>query len=57
MDITKLSVQELKALAYDLLVQANQYQNDLNIVNQEIQKRSQQNLNPIENTDAETETN
>lgn len=57
MDITKLNVQELKALAYDLLVQANQYQNDLNVVNQEIQKRSQQDLNPTDNTDAESETN
>ena len=56
MDITKLSTQELKALAYDLLVQANQYQNDLNVVNQEIQKRSQQDLNPTDNTDAESET-
>lgn len=44
MDITKLDIKELKVLAYDLLIQAEQVQNDLRIVNQEIQKRT--NLNP-----------
>jgi hypothetical protein len=55
MDITKLNVQELKALAYDLLIQAEQAQNDLRIVNQEIQKRA--NLNPTTQEDGESETN
>lgn len=40
MDITKMSVQELKALAYDLLVQSQKIQSDLNLVNNEIVKQT-----------------
>jgi hypothetical protein len=39
MDITKLSVVELKALAFDLLVQLENVQNNLKVVNAEIAKR------------------
>ena len=39
MDITKLSVVELKAIAFDLLVQLENVQNNLKVVNAEIAKR------------------
>jgi hypothetical protein len=42
MDITKLSLTELKALAYDLLVKAQTAQGDLNLVNQEIAKKKEE---------------
>lgn len=35
-----MSVQELKALAYDLLVQSQKIQSDLNLVNNEIVKQT-----------------
>lgn len=41
-DISKLSVTELKALAYDVLVVMEQNQNNLKIINAEIQKRNQE---------------
>jgi len=40
MDITTKSVEELKALAYDLLVQLEQIQGNLRIVNNEIASRA-----------------
>jgi len=39
MDITKMSVVELKALAFDLLVQLENVQNNLKLVNAEIEKK------------------
>jgi hypothetical protein len=42
MDITKLSVVELKALAYDELVKVEQSQKNLVLINQQITKLSQE---------------
>jgi len=42
MDITKLNVTELKALAYDQLVQIENAQNNLKILNAEIVTRQQE---------------
>ena len=39
LDLTKLDVKELKALAYDQLVLIEQSQNNLKLINQEIVKR------------------
>jgi hypothetical protein len=39
MDITTKSVIELKALAFDLLVQLENVQNNLKVVNAEIEKK------------------
>lgn len=39
MDISKLSVTDLKALAYDRLATIERAQADLNIINQEIAKK------------------
>ena len=39
MDITKLNVTELKALAFDEISKLNVAQNNLNIINAELQKR------------------
>ena len=39
MDITKKTVDELKALAYDLLVQSNNIQRNLQVVEKEISSR------------------
>ena len=39
-DISKLSVLELKALAYDHLAQVQGLQNNLAVINQEIAKKS-----------------
>jgi hypothetical protein len=41
-DITKLSITELKALAFDLLIIVQNTQNNLNLINQEIEKRNVQ---------------
>ena len=41
MDITKLTVVELKALAYDELAKMEVAQNNLKTINQELAKRSQ----------------
>ena len=38
-DITKMTVEELKALAYDLIVQAQVTQQQITLVQQEIAKR------------------
>lgn len=38
-DITKMSVTELKALAYDLLAQQQQLQNSLGAINEQISKK------------------
>ena len=42
MDVKKASVQELKALAYDLVSQAQNIQRNLQIVENEIQLKLQQ---------------
>lgn len=39
MDITKLSITELKSLAYDEMAKIQQAQNNLNIINAEISKK------------------
>lgn len=39
MDITKMTIEELKCLAYDLIAQSEQTQNNLRAVNQEIANR------------------
>lgn len=41
MDISQKTVTELKAIAYDLLVQIDGFQKNLAIVNAEIAKKSQ----------------
>lgn len=41
MDITTLSVQELKALVYDESVRIEQSQNNVRIINAEIAKRNE----------------
>jgi len=41
MDITKISVAELKALAYDSLVQLDAIQKNLQIINAELAKRNE----------------
>jgi hypothetical protein len=40
-DITKLSVTELKALAYELVVQVETARQNLSVVQQELAKRAQ----------------
>lgn len=40
MDLTIMSITELKAVAYDVLVQIEQQQNNLRLINQEIAKKS-----------------
>jgi hypothetical protein len=39
MDITQMSEQELKALAYDIIAAIQRTQNDLNLINQELIRR------------------
>lgn len=39
MDLEKMTIEQLKALAYDQIVLIEQCQNNLRIINQEIQKR------------------
>ena len=39
-DITKLSITEIKAMAFDTLNEINFFQNNLKILNEEIIKRS-----------------
>lgn len=41
MDITTKTVDELKALAYDFMVDLQRVQNNLNILNAEIAKRAE----------------
>lgn len=41
MDINDKSIEELKAIAYDILVSSQKLQNDLAIVNQLIEKKKQ----------------
>lgn len=45
-DLTKLSVDELKALAYDCICQANHFNRSLQTIEQEIANRKQ--LPPIQ---------
>lgn len=40
MDITNLSLEQLKALAYDYMSVIQQHQNNLSLVNAQIQKKS-----------------
>jgi phosphoribosyl-ATP pyrophosphohydrolase len=39
MNISELTVEQLKAMAYDQLVLLNQAQQNLNVIQQELQKR------------------
>lgn len=41
MDITKLSVVELKAMAFDEILKSEQASNNLKVLNQELVKRNQ----------------
>lgn len=41
MDITKLTLEELKALAYDQIMLIQQSQNNLNLIQAEIERRKQ----------------
>ena len=41
-DITKYSVEQLKAMAYDLVVALEQLKNNLNVVQKELQSRQTQ---------------
>jgi hypothetical protein len=45
-DLTKLSVDELKALAYDCICQVNSFQRNLQTIEQEIAIRKQQQVVP-----------
>ncbi len=45
MDLTKMSLTELKSLAYDQLVQIEQNQNNLRLINTEISKRPKEEVN------------
>jgi hypothetical protein len=47
MDITKLSITELKALAYDLFVQAEVNQRNLQAINAEIQKKNKEEVKDV----------
>ena len=50
-NISQLSVNELKALAYDELIKINIANNNLRVLNQELSKRQQQgdaNATPVE---------
>ena len=50
-NISQLSINELKALAYDELVKINVANNNLRVLNQELSKRQQQgdaNATPVE---------
>lgn len=38
-DITKLSITEIKAMAFDIINQINFFQNNLKVINEEIAKR------------------
>lgn len=40
MDITILTITELKALAYDTLAKIQQFQNDLQVINNQIAEKS-----------------
>lgn len=53
MDITKMTVTELKALAYDTFAQIEQAQKNLQAINQEIAKKLQ--VNPETTTSTEDE--
>lgn len=52
-DITQMSMSELKALAYDTIVTLNQTQQNLNVIQAEIQKRVQESELPEPENDAE----
>lgn len=50
-NISQLSINELKALAYDELLKVNVANNNLRVLNQELSKRQQQgdaNATPVE---------
>lgn len=50
-NISQLSINELKALAYDELLKINVVNNNLRVLNQELSKRQQQgdaNATPVE---------
>lgn len=51
MNITKMNVQELKAVAYDLIAEIERMQNNLRLVNQEIAKKSEKKVEKPVDTD------
>jgi len=54
MDITKATTQELKATAFDIMVQLEQGQNALRAINAELQKRVT--AEPVKVEEVKTET-
>jgi hypothetical protein len=48
MDLTKLKIEQLKAMAYDQIVILEQTQRNIQVLNAEIQKR---NTEPVEKTE------
>ena len=48
MDITKLNVQELKAIAYDLIVQLDIAKNNLAVVNQAIGAKAKEDVPEVD---------
>ena len=51
MDLTKMSVTELKALAFDQIKLSEQTQANIRAINQEIIKKEQPEIQPEESTD------
>ncbi len=51
MDITKMDVRELKALAYDVMSEISRNQNNLQVIQQEIFKRQKQEEKPNASND------
>lgn len=54
MDITHLTITELKALAYDTFVQIEQFQNNLKLINQQIVEKLKQIPTDVEEKVEET---
>lgn len=53
MDLTKLSITELKALAYDQLIELERIQVNLNVINTQIKTLSTPKVESIEDKDRE----
>lgn len=51
MTLQEASIEQLKASAYDILVQIEQHQNNLRVINAEISKRNPQMEETIETTE------
>lgn len=51
MTLQEASIEQLKASAYDILVQIEQHQNNLRVINAEISKRNPQMEETVETTE------